>query len=622
MTLQQHTAYMLMTRIGDPAHFHGATRLFQEWLVDKYGCIEAQRLHWVSNNQGQLWTDTYRGLADAVEWGDHNNGSIGRRTILPSSFTGGPRHMKEQYQDAMALTAKFGKPDAFITMICNPYWKEIQEALGTHQHARDRPDLCARIFHLKKKALLADLTKHMTFGKVIAHLHVIEFQKRGVPHAHLMIFLANEDKPRTPEQIDLMVCAQLPGEDADPDLFKAVTRHMLHGPCGRGYNEKCVCIDLVLKACKKHYPKNFQESTNVGDDSYPTYARPQNGRTVQRRHPTAGPDETILLDNQWVVPYNPYLLLKYDCHINVEICNSIRTVRYMHNYVYKGPDRANARFHRVDGAAPGAAGVAQAQDRNEVQEYLDGRYISSSKAAYRTLELSMHNMYPSVQRLQLHLDGDERVIFHNGQEQRAVEQGAKPTTLTACLYLMHNIRLTEPQQPHLALKYPDVVDHYRWDAPNYQWVLRTNNSNTIGRLYGVHPVAGKSLFLRILLNKVPGPTCFDYLKTYSDVVHPTFRDACVARGLLESAKEWIKCLEEADVYQMPQAFCGLFATLLVDCQLTGASILWERYILDFCGDFSTNVDSTWATHTLSSATKTATEPFGTSNASLPAATTP
>ena len=158
-----------------------------------------------------------------------------------------------------------------------------------------------------------------------------------------------------------------------------------------------------------------------------------------------------------------------------------------------------------------------------------------------------------------------------------MEQGAKPTTLTAYLSLMHNIRLTEPQHSHLALKYPDVVDHYRWDAPNYQWVLRTNNANTIGRrLYGVHPAAGERFFLRILLNKVPGPTYFDDLKTCKDVVHPTFRDACVARGLLESAEEWIRCLKEANVYQMPQALRGLFATLLVDCQLTGASVLWER----------------------------------------------
>jgi len=358
--------------------------------------------------------------------------------------------------------------------------------------------------------------------------------------------------------------------------------HTAHASRAVWSRVQCVCIDPDTKMCKKRYPKTFQDSTTIGDDSYPTYACPNNGRTVQRPHPTAGPGETILLDNRWVVPYNPYFLLKYDCHINVEICNSIRTIKYMHKHVYKGHDRANSRFHRPDGVASDAAGAAPDQPRNEVQEYLDGWYILASEAAYRILELPMHEMYPVVQRLQLHLDGDERVIFHDGEEQRAVERGAPASTLTAYFSLMHDLRLREPNHPHLAIKYPDIVDQYRWDQPKKKWVLRANNSNTIGRLYGVHPAAGERFFLRVLLIHVPGPTCFDDLKTYNYVVHPTFRDACVTRGLLESGEEWIGCLEETIMYRMPQAIRGVFATLLVDCQLTGVRDIWEQFIMDFC----------------------------------------
>jgi len=167
--------------------------------------------------------------------------------------------------------------------------------------------------------------------------------------------------------------------------------------------------------------------------------------------------------------------------------------------------------------------------------------------------------------------------------------------------------------------YPDVVDHYRWDSLNYRWVLQTNDSNIIGHLYGVHSAAEERFFLRILLNKVPGPICLNDLKTYNDVVRPTFREACVAQVLLDSAEQWIKCLEDVNVYQMPQAFRGLFATLLVDGQLTGVSILWEQYILDFCGDFLYQRRlQLGSPH----AQLTATESFGTFNASLPAATTP
>jgi len=37
----------------------------------------------------------------------------------------------------------------------------------------------------------------------------------------------------------------------------------------------------------------------------------------------------IELDNRWVVPHNVYLLTKYDAHINVEVCNNIRAVKYL-----------------------------------------------------------------------------------------------------------------------------------------------------------------------------------------------------------------------------------------------------------------------------------------------------
>ncbi len=50
----------------------------------------------------------------------------------------------------------------------------------------------------------------------------------------------------------------------------------------------------------------------------------------------------FVFDNRWVVPYNPYLTMRYKCHINVEVCSSITTVKYLYKYVYKGHDRALA----------------------------------------------------------------------------------------------------------------------------------------------------------------------------------------------------------------------------------------------------------------------------------------
>jgi Helitron helicase-like domain at N-terminus len=103
---------------------------------------------------------------------------LGRRVVLPSSFTGGPRHMHQLYHDAMAIVRKFGKPDLFITFTCNPNWPEIASNLKRGEVANDRPDLVGRVFRMKLDALLDELVKDGIFGRVVADVHTVEFQKR------------------------------------------------------------------------------------------------------------------------------------------------------------------------------------------------------------------------------------------------------------------------------------------------------------------------------------------------------------------------------------------------------------------------------------------------------------
>ena len=109
--------------------------------------------------------------------------------------------MMQQYQDAMAIVRALGKPDLFITITCNPKWKEITDYLLPGQTASDRPDLTARVFKLKMKAFLKDLSDGV-LGVQLARIYVIEFQKRGLPHAHILMMLAEEDKPRFAQDYD------------------------------------------------------------------------------------------------------------------------------------------------------------------------------------------------------------------------------------------------------------------------------------------------------------------------------------------------------------------------------------------------------------------------------------
>ena len=156
----------------------------------------------------------------------------------------------------------------------------------------------ARVFELKKNELLKEI-KNGLFGKVSAMVHTIEFQKRGLPHMHLLIFLDEEDKIRDAAHVDHIVSAQLPDPELHPLLYRTVTTCMLHGACGDD-NRDAPC--MVQGRCSKHFPKEFSEVTVYGENGYPQYARPNNGRTVRKNGFT--------YDNRRVVPYNSYLSAK------------------------------------------------------------------------------------------------------------------------------------------------------------------------------------------------------------------------------------------------------------------------------------------------------------------------
>ena len=126
-----------------PRHFkilHRAGRLFQEFIVDAYAQIEQNRLSYFRLNQTKLRADLYQGVMDAIADG-RDLSNIGTRTILPATFTGGPREMRQQYHDGIAIVRAYSEPDIFITMTCNPQWPEITAELLPHQSSQDSLDI-------------------------------------------------------------------------------------------------------------------------------------------------------------------------------------------------------------------------------------------------------------------------------------------------------------------------------------------------------------------------------------------------------------------------------------------------------------------------------------------------
>ncbi|XP_018359882.1 PREDICTED: uncharacterized protein LOC108759082 [Trachymyrmex cornetzi] len=111
---------------------------------DNYIKIEKDRINYCKQNQKQLRIESYQGLIDYLANAANNdNAHVGKMIILPSTFVGSPRNMLQHYQDAMTIVRRYGKPDIFITMTCNPICREIKENLFPNQQPADGPDICA-----------------------------------------------------------------------------------------------------------------------------------------------------------------------------------------------------------------------------------------------------------------------------------------------------------------------------------------------------------------------------------------------------------------------------------------------------------------------------------------------
>jgi len=181
-----------------------------------------------------FWAARFNNLEDATA-DDPDNfdlNEIGQHIFLPSSYIGGPRNMGQFYQDSMAIAQRLRPVDIFMTMTTNPKWPEIERELEPGQTAYDRPDLVARVYQMKKQAVLDYIYKHGVFGHAVAYVYTIEFQKRGLPHMHILIFLKDPYKLRTPEAIDSCIWARWPDPETQPLLFETVKKCMVYGPCG------------------------------------------------------------------------------------------------------------------------------------------------------------------------------------------------------------------------------------------------------------------------------------------------------------------------------------------------------------------------------------------------------
>jgi hypothetical protein len=223
--------------------------------------------------------------------------------------------------------------------------------------------------------------------------------------------------------------------------------------------------------------------------------------------------------------------------------------------------------------------VLSVAEADEVQQHLNGRYISPSEALWRLFEYPVHKEYPPVVPLAVHLPDRQMITFR--AEATAADLASclerSATTLTA--FFKQNADSTLGHH----LLYQEFPAVFTWDRPSRTWQVRQRGT-AIGRMYFCSPLQGERYYLRLLLTVVRGSTSYADLRTVNGVVHPTFQAAAAARGLLLHDGDWIACFRDAAVFATGQALRFFFVAALLNGPVTDPGAIWTAFRADLCDD--------------------------------------
>ncbi|CAF2111767.1 unnamed protein product [Rotaria magnacalcarata] len=291
---------------------------------------------------------------------------------------------------------------------------------------------------------------------------------------------------------------------------------MIHGPYGV-LNKNSPCTEDGT--CTKEFPKEFWNETAPNKDGYPRY-RSRDTVVIAK----AGKYE---IDNRW------------DAHIDVEVCATVKSIKYLFKYVYTGHDCANIKLKlpAKDGAI-----FAKTLEWDEIKAHLDARYVSAPEAVWRLFQFPLHDESHSIIRLAIRLPNMQSVYFAEGNKLEALYRTTeKDTTLIA------SFKLNRGNSHARIYLYHDISNHFVFDREN-KWKRRQQGRKGIGRMYSISPRDTERYHLRLLLLRTSGACSFEKLETVDNEICQTFLDAARRRGLLCNDTEHERCVAKAVIF--------------------------------------------------------------------------
>ncbi|XP_074342152.1 uncharacterized protein LOC141679588 [Apium graveolens] len=271
----------------------------------------------------------------------------------------------------------------------------------------------------------------------------------------------------------------------------------------------------------------FNGNTYFDDCGFPVYRMRNTGTVINKKG--------INLDNQYVVPYNRDLLLWFQCHINLEICISSRSLKYLFKYCLKGHDTAIILLKNKSNKLGSEQTARSVKNLDEVKIFLDGRYVCACEASWRIFGFDIHHRSPSVKRLPIHFPGQKYLNFQSSTDLENVCNNATSKKSKLEALFVANSEFLQARN----FTYSDFPTHFTWIKKTAKWKLR-QRGDVVGRCKGA--------------------LSFTQLRTIDGTIYDTFREAYGALGLLNNDKQWHDALEENAFSAMPtqiRAMCKI-----------------------------------------------------------------
>lgn len=130
----------------------------------------------------------------------------------------------------------------------------------------------------------------------------------------------------------------------------------------------------------------------------------------------------------------------------MEVCASIQSIKYFYQYIYKDSDRTSAEI---------------GNDGDEVQRYLQGRYIGPTEAFWPLFEFRMHEDSLSVIHLAIHLPGEQPVYFNPEESTDHLHTQMESARSALIAFFDYNTSNSDERQ----YLYQDFPIYYTYNKP-------------------------------------------------------------------------------------------------------------------------------------------------------------